>query len=516
MKKCIVLLLCLVCVLTACSPRGVQPFSVEAGQAVWQQVAEPAVAARVAQRIPLPEGYAMVADWGDWGLMIARVVSSDGTELYGVWRDGREVLPCRYTRLAVDGAYALGQFYDEEGMWWEVYNRDGACVVGTTMDNARLRTVSDRYFVLYTDEGAQMFDEGGNACFADGVLAADEGMAVCGDYLLSYSTTKHAACVWQLYTSARGSTAFLRRRFEGDGRYTAVYMGGRFLVTRLSTGTATDYTYLDVVNGQSYYVRQEAWWYDAEQDRLTPTRLDYVLLATRSAYTPGITSAEVQALHLREGYTVVTVAALNDYGLHQSERYYVVDASATRMARYAEGVTPTSIWYRGDRGFVGSSLADGVAAMYDWQGNLLWQDKRHNYATMQWQWGRFVASYMQDGVAVYGAFDADGRVAVPFAYQYLSPYVEGYAVARLDGGYYRVDAEGVLLAEVAPACPDYWMGYGVYAFREGDKVGLCNLRGDVLEPAAWQQAVAVGTGANGRTYVVMASDGCQTVLILAE
>lgn len=494
--------------LAACHSHGAQSFTVEAGRAAFVQRAEPSALGTVACRTTLPDGYYFEADWGDSGILAYRVLDPDfGTTRYGVLRGGDTVLPFQYTAIERVGDFLVGRYRAEDVVSIEVYDATGHLLVGTDDTSAGVRAVGDDYFVLYTDSKAQMFDGEGKAFFHDGVLLPTDAVSQCGDYFL----TAHKGNAYTIWDGPN----VLRRRFEAaDTRYLVAYVGERFLVTALTAGTADSHTYVEVTDEGTQYFVQQAWWYDPVTDALTPLSLDYVLLAVRNPYTPGLSAAAIESLSLQAGYSAFVVAELNTYGVHTADRYYVADANAALWVRYPTGINADAIYYRSDLGCVGSAADGGTALLYDLAGNLVWQNSEHAYATMRWQSGRFVASYHRDGVTRYGAFDSAGKVAVPFQYDYLSPYVDGRAVARVGSQYYTVDATGRQLGTVSIACPEHWLGFGLYTYIQGGKVGVKNLTGAVVEPAQWDAIDGVGINDEGRTYVVGTSGTTQTLLVL--
>lgn len=510
------LILCVMMCAVACGPQGVRvgPFSVQAGEAAWQQVPDPTMPTAELKRVTLPEGLHFVADWGDLGIEVY-TTQDDGTVLFGLWRDGQMVLPCRYVAMRRNGQYIFTQFYGPDEVYMDVRDREGEVIAGTTDSTAGLYALGD-YFVLYTDSAAQMFDSQGNACFADGVLSAGDAVSVCGDYVLTANTAMGMYSVWQLYASQRGVMAFLRHRFYDETlRYQVAYVGNRFLVTAIGEGTAQDYTYIEVQEGVAHYMRQQAWWYDATRDTLAPARLDYVLLSVKNKYTPGIGEAEVRAMHLNEGYSVAVVAECNDYKVHEGERYYAINGDANLWVRYPAGINPTAIFFRDGVGFVGSAAGGSAAVLYDMAGNLLWQRRDYAYATMTWQGGRMVCSRIEDGVLRYGALDEAGNVVIDYVYDYMSPFFDGKCVARREGQYYLLNGAGAMVEIVSLAGNEQWLAYGLYAFERDGKMGVRNLAGQELLDARFGAIEAVGMDEDGHPYVVaVAEEGGRTQIVL--
>jgi len=493
----------------ACTPRTVQRFTVEGGRAAFAQLPDATMPGEVARTIGLPAGAEFVSDWGDMGLLVSRTFDEEGVVTrYGVWRDDEYVLPCDYRRIELVGDFYLTRYALLDARRVEVHDREGTLLVGTEDASAGAVAVSEDYFVFYTDSDAQLFDRAGDAYFLDGVLRPSDCVSVCGDYVVTLDATGSSLCIWD------GSN-ILRHRFAADDtRYVYAYVGGRFLVTAISAGSDKTYTYIEHLDGETYYMRQQAWWYDPLTDTTAKADLGYVVLSVRNAYTAGLSQEEVAAMHLNAGYSAVVVAELDDFKVHVSDRYYVMDAEARLAARYPVGINPTAIYFRADRGFVGSSHATSAAALYDIGCNLVWQDKSHAYATMRWQGDRLTASYYEDGLAYYGAFDSEGNVAVPFRYRYMSPYFEGRAAVRDGDAYYVLDAAGNVLSSIAISCPEHWLGYGLYTYSEGGKVGAKNFAGEVIIAPTSQQFTSIGVTADGSTYLLSQQGDTQTVLVL--
>jgi len=501
----LVLLLSIAVFAIACSPHGTVAFGVEAGKAAIAEAPEPTLPTCVQRQYDLSAGLRLAAEWGEMGALVGRTVGD--TTLYGVVKDGVEVLPARYVQLGYTGAFYVGRYYADDSLLVEVYDAAGTLLVGVDDSSARVGAVGKDYFMLYTDQNAQLFDKTGTAVFREGILTPADAVSVCGDYFLSANAASGSFAIWD-------GPNIVRRRFAApDVRYSVAYMGGRFLITALSVATADDYTYIETDNG-TRFMRQEAWWYDADLDRLTSVQLDYVLLSVYNEYTPALSPDEWQAMHLREGYSVAVVAECNAYGVHDGDRYYAMDGNAALQMRYPQNIPASAILYRAERGFVGSAAAGGAAALYDYAGNLVWQDKAHTYATMSWQSGRLVASFVQDGVAYYGAFDSEGQVAVDFVYRYMSPYREGRCVALDASGYVVLSGAGEVLARIDPVSPEYWHNFGIYAYRDGGKIGLKNWKGDIVAPAVWESMTAVGYNAEGNVYAVAQEGETQTILVL--
>ena len=511
MKRILVLLvvLSLAFAAFACTPHTVQGFTIESGRAAFAQLDDPTLPREVVRSIRLPAGTSFVADWGDMGVLVSQAFGEEGTiTRYGVWRDDAYVLPCEYRRLEVVGDFYLTQYHLLDERKVEVFDRTGTLLVGTADTSAGVVAVSSDYFVFYTDTDAQLFDSEGNAYFLDGVLRSGDRVSVCGDYVVTIDATGSSLCIWD------GSN-ILRHRFSADDtRYVMAYVGDRFLVTAISAGTEKNYTYIEEQDGQTYYMRQQAWWYDPVTDVTVKADLDYVVLSVRNAYTPAVSREEVAAMHLRTGYSAVVVAELDERKVHVSDRYYVMDSEARLVVRYPVGINPTAIYYRADRGFVGSSHTASAAALYDLAGNLIWQDKSHTYATMRWQGDRLTASYYEDGVTHHGAFDSEGNVAVPFDYRYMSPYFEGLAVAGDADTYYVLDAAGKVLSTIDVACPEHWLGYGLYTYRQGDYTGVKNFAGQVVVAPTSQTITSIGITVDGSTYLICQEGDTQTVLVL--
>lgn len=508
MKK-TALLLVLVLLLSvafACTPKSVQSFTVEAGKAAFVQE-ENARPTRVTATVDLPAGKSFVADWGEAGVLVADVMDEEtGAALYGVWRDGAYLLPCTFRRVDYAAPYYVAQYRDMESQGIEVYDRTGRMLVGSQDTSARVVVVSDEYFALYTTQNAQLFDAEGEAYFGEGIMQPTESVSACGQYVLTIDTALGSCRVWD------GKNVLRRRFYEQDVRYVAAYIDGRFFVTALGKGTQNNYTYIEKTADETVYMRQRAWWYYPETDVLEPTTIDYVLLSVVNACTAGVDATSWRTYGLNEGYSAAVVAELDRDKVHAGERYYVLDKDARPVVRYPVDVNPTAIRFRDDVGFAGSSLVSGAAALYDLACNMLWQKNDRRYATMRWQWGRLVASYREDGRTLYGAFDAEGNVAVDFVYDYMSPYFGDRCAAKTDGRYVLLDGAGTPRTSIEIACPEHWLGYGVYAFRAGASVGVKNFAEETIVAAEWDALTAIGRNADGTLYIVARKGDTQRVL----
>ena len=503
MKTRTIALLCLVALVVAslggCAST-VTPFSRAMGRAVWVQQSTPTLWQGGGDSVVLPDGYVFVADWGRHGYMLAR--PQEGYTLYGVWRDGAWVLPCSHIALTRAGNFYMGAYYRDEALQYDVYNAQGTIIAGTKSD-ATLYPLDDTHFVLYSAGKAQVADDQGKPYFINNLFTTADSFAMCGDYLLSYRASDFSCRVWQLALDARGEgMAMLLHTFAApDTRYTAVYCGGRFLVTALSAATADDYTYMDLVDGNTQYLRQQAWWYDPNMDELTKANLDFVLLGVRGTYAPGAAEADKQAIALAEGYTAVSVAVTNSQRLRESTRTYVMDKEGHLVLAYPADINPTALAYREDVGYL--SAKQTAACLYGLDGNLLWQDARYAYTAMVWQNERLVAAYSDQSGTYYGAFDVVGDVVVPFQYEYVAPFVQGVSMAKRADGYVRLNHNGVETQVVTDiACEAYWLGYGCYVYASKGLYGLKNLGGDVVLDADWQSLDLVGRNSDGQTYVV--------------
>ena len=483
--------------MAACTPKAT-PFSREMGRTIWVQTEAPTLLRQGGATIELPSGFNFAGDWAHMGFLLSE--KQQGTTLYGVWREGGWVLPCRFITLTRAGNFFMGAYYYKEELLYEVYNRLGTMVVGTKSD-ATLYPLDDTRFVLFAKGQAQVFDEEGRTYFADNLLTTYDSFAMCDDYLLSYRSTDFSCRIWQLCLDAeRHGMALLLHNFAEEGtRYSAVYCQGRFLITAL-TETQTDYTYMDFVDGQTYFVRQQAWWYYPETGELSPVRLDFVLLGMRGKYAPGASETDKKAIGLAEGYTAVAVAVINRQGLRESTRYYVMNDKAQTVWAYPADINPNAVSYSNDVGFVSAQLTP--ARLYGLDGNMMWQAADHDYTGMVWQDERLVAAYSDNQGTHYGAFDVDGKITVPFRYEYVAPFVQGVSMAKRADGYVRLNHTGVETMSVTDiACEAYWLAYGCYVFERQGLYGVKNINGDVVLQAEWQAFDRVGRTDEG-VYVV--------------
>lgn len=493
---CVILVLALLLLaLTACNT--IQPFSTQMGKQAWVQQRVPVSLGSVESTVVLPVGYNFVSDWGDMGLCLSR--DNDGYAMYGVWAKTGWILPCKYVEIVRSGSYYMAVYYQDNFVKHEVFDRSGQMIVGT-VESGQLQALGEDFFVLYGKKQAQVFGRDGTAYFSDNLFGLSHSFAWCDGYLISYNTTDYSCCLWQLEKDVKGNPMpILLHAFQEKGhRYTPIYTNGRFLVTSLCEGTPEHYTYFEILDGVSYYVWQDAWWFDPSDGSLSWVDLGYVVLGARSRYTVGLRPEDRETVSLADGYTAVSVAVLNEYKLNEYSRYYVMDEKGKLVLTYPKNLNPSALRYREDVGYITANWT--AAALYGLDGNMLWQNKVHDYTSMRWQSDRLVACYVDVQGSRYGAFDIDGNIVVPFDYDYLAPFVDGVSIARKGDRYYRIAGDS--LEEVEDlACEDYWLAYGCYVVADGNKYALKNLRGDQIA-TGYDALVTIGTDAQGRVYVL--------------
>lgn len=92
-----------------------------------------------------------------------------------------------------------------------------------------------------------------------------------------------------------------------------------------------------------------------------------------------------------------------------------------------------------------------------------------------------VAIDRPDGTRKFGVIDRQGKEVVPFEFDEMIPWINGYSAVEKDGKFSVIDRSGRLLTPLrSERC--YYMGGPVIGLYRDDKTGILDLTGNVLIP----------------------------------
>lgn len=468
----ILLLLGTAC-LAACRPAATTDNAIG-----WVQDAQPVLPTKAERVFTLPDGTRPVSSCADcW------VVQDVETELFGIMDSAAQwTMPCQYRSMAVDEGFVLAQSRVDEEQAYTVATASGQVLAHYT-DSVTIRAIGRDLCAVYTDRYAQVFDRNGTSYFINGALSPNLYFAACDDYLLGHDSATGAYYIWELYRQNGKGSAFLAAAYEQeDALYQVAYLGNsRFwIITSMPVSQASQQTYAQMIDGTLYRVRQQSEILDfTRSTEPTVAAINYVVLDIVNAYTPHLSLSARQSLPYQTNRTAVAIATLQTDGTVSSTCYALIaNESLARTAAFPAGIGATGIRYSLDLGFVGAQHSDYSVALYRTDGSLAWQHRDAQYQAMSWQNGMYVCAKLSNTTPVYGAYDAEGRVAVPFIYDYLSPFIEGYAIAKQNGVYYRL--HGTATTPLSITSGDWFLPYGCYTAAAADKQTLYNLQGAPL------------------------------------
>ncbi len=512
MKRVIPVILILVCLSLAlgCSPKkeskvfawtdrdsgrpiGLQEaFDLPEGEELMQVIAQGGKTVAVATRSLLDEG-----DDPDAPIYDYRLYDPAGERLLTGAID-----------MLIDGVFVWCAYFNAaREIEQKVYDCTGKLLYNAGVELS-VAAVDDSFVAVYSSEWSQLVDREGRTYLAEGSMSVNETYSVCDKWLLTYSASDGAYGIWELSaTSDVGVAVLLQRYVPQDTVYSVAYLGdGRFWV--VTTGQNVDGAdYVERVDDKEHVLHQTSRVYNAKTGE-TSSFGEGIVLGLVNAYSPQLAIEEKTALPYPKGYTAANTALLQN-GVRVGSRYVVIDnASGETVASFPYEGAPLSTVYSDGNLFLGGGEAGYAVALYDKEGNLRWRNDDHPYQDVKWSDGRLTCAYLADGWLRYGAFDQDGKVAVPFVYGYISPFAGGRAVAYSDG-YCLIDQGGAAITPIDPV-PDYPMwGLGLYAVRADDEVTLYNFAGETLLLGA--SNVRVDRDGEGSPLVVATQGGVTKV-----
>lgn len=246
-----------------------------------------------------------------------------------------------------------------------------------------------------------------------------------------------------------------------DDYYTeSLYLGdGRFYVhTEWTVDSDAEYTYS---YGGEYY-RAVRYFYYPDTDSRTQYNSSYIFLncvntyyenaSGRCTYDAGSTSVNVSpSSFLNPGYTY------SSFGLFVTEdktAYYdqfildgdldIVFSLTGNFGIEYEGSTDRDevgfydMLMQCSDGYCYARLTPSALRVYRTDGSLAFENDDYDLLSVSMQNGIFIVGIDDDGDTLYGGFDTEGNLVIPFSYSYIEPFRSFYTYAVTAEGNTRV------------------------------------------------------------------------------
>ncbi len=513
-----VLIICVVCGFAACEKihLPLDRFNVEAGRAAFIQ-AEEGLLPTLAVKIEVPEETMPYSPHLDTGVLI---VSADSDEVdedfnpipaYGIADlSGNLLAECIYDRVAVSGNFLMAELEGSAGtgesLSYDFYYKDGTKLFNTENVINGFAAISEDYFVLYTEEASEVFYKDGNAIFGTNrQLSSEYCYSVCGEYLFAHEPESAIFFIFRIF---QGSPILVNSFVSGSTKlYSVGYLGnGNFIVAATDVEDGSDYDYWTYIDSSRYNYSQTVKIYNPNSGEKA-FETDVIIAGVINKYTPSIIYTERKNYNLEEGYSALLTIKVNGEKQSTGSECYVVNGEGLTVLRMPEGLTPFMLTYKYDSGFAGNALSGYAAALFDLSGAALWTKNDVEYYAQSYGYGRYVLAKTVSGVLCYGMLDGNGNTIIDFNLDFLSGFSGEYAIAELDGSYYRVNRSGELSAVIDDIREDnLQLSFNCYVYTESGKIGLKNFCGDILVAADYDDVEYLGV-TGGQIFAIFIKDG---------
>ncbi|NCA66662.1 MAG: hypothetical protein EOM87_01210 [Clostridia bacterium] len=517
MKKVIVFILLAIfisIILTSCNKPPVdttERFTIAAGRAAFVEASN-AVMFTTATKLIAPENAYIAVPYEDIGIMVIKAESGEEDEdnnpvmLFGIADiEGAILVACDYISISVSGNFCMATRDEGENYSYDFYYKDGNLLFSTENVIDNFAAIDDEYFVLYTTNNSEVFNNKGKAMFGLArQLTSAYSYSVCGNYLFAQEPTKALYFIYEIVDeSILLSKSYIS---TANSIYSIGYIGnGDFLVSATSIGTASSYDYSDTIDNTKHYFMQTVKIYNAVTNSEKIIMLEKLLIGIVNKYTPTIPFHSRKTLNLKEGYSAVCVLDINDNKERIGQRYYVMNKDCVLTVKMVEGMTPFMFTYKNELGFAGIAVSNYSAALFSLSGDVIWRKDDAEYYAQSFNSNLYVlAKTVGDGLR-YGLLDESGNTLIDFNLQFLATFVDGKSVAKYNGAYYRVDYSGALgetIEDIRDGNTQF--AFNCYIFEDNGKLGVKNYAGNILIPADYDNIEYQGY-VGEKTYIILKS-----------
>lgn len=520
----ILIVCCLFCSCKTTNETKLERYTVEVGRKVFVQENQTDLT-KVAD-FTLPDGYRFLEPLDEQTYIVYKKLDEtkddETNNRYGlVDSDGKVLIECKYESISYSGKFIHGEYYTENAtLVSDVYYIDGVKLMSTDTI-IELYALDDEFCILYYDGMSQLFDKNGTTYFrANSQMSANVYYSICDGYLFGYDADRGDWYIWQLFQNVGSKEPYgfvvLKQLFVSENSiYTVAYVGNYSYLVVETINDSTDYDYFENINGTTYYIKQKTYFYNVLNDQKSDYDSEYPILSITNKYTPSLNINKRRALNLNDGYSQVNAGIISDDGERTGFRYFAINDKGEFVIRYPESVTASAVRFIDGYGFTGGAGIGSSAGLYYMNCEPVWQKTDREYYAQSFSSGMYVASYSTaDGIR-YVAFDVDGNVKIDFEYAYISPFSNGYALARsIDGKNAIIDANG----KIIEAVNDFYSlstatSYGVYAFVSDDSYGLKTFDGSTLIYAEYDSFAYIGK-VEGKIVAVCTESGVDYVYII--
>ncbi len=500
--------LALVIVLSGCTPepvveKFVERFTVAAGRDAIKQTADATLPTQ-AEEIIIPSGYYPVEILSG-GIIKISDVAEEGGNVGLCSSNGAVLVPAEYAAIVQSGPFFMAYQTGDNGRTYFFFYRNGSSIPITIDDEeVVMYALSDKFFVVKNTVDSQVFDKDGKAYFAT-MLSASTDYTVGDNYIIACNSKTNLNSI---YDTSDGYARHIKSYFgdyERNLYYNLIYQGGgKFLAIANYIAGTSNYSYRVSTEKGDVCYGQRLYSYNAETDESADINADFHILSITNRYSQGLTYEEKAAFSLQDGYNSVWVAETDEDKYLSASVAYVMNSDCILTVRFQESLSAELLTYKGGLGFSGNALADYSAGLFGLDGKAVWS-VQGSYQYQNYNNGYLVAGRVQDGVTRYGAFDSDGNVAIPFDYEFLSSFAEGYAVGKTAENWVIVDKDGnTVVIDGFEGKLTALFAY-TYSFTAGGKVGVRSYAGEELIGAEYAAVINYGYS-DGVVYYIL-SDG---------
>lgn len=238
-----------------------------------------------------------------------------------------------------------------------------------------------------------------------------------------------------------------------DDYYTeSLYLGGgKFYVhTEWTVTSSDDYTYC--YDGE--YYRAVRYFYYPDSDSRTQYSSSYIFLncvntyydnaSGRCTYDTDSGSANVKpSTFLNPGYTYSSFGlfigadktAYYDQFILDSDLDIVFSLTGNFGIEYEGAADRDEVGFydmlmQCSDGYCYARLTPSALRVYNSDGSLAFENDEYDFLSVNMQNGIFIVGIDKDGSTVYGGFDMQGNLVIPFDYSYIEPFRSFYTYAK--------------------------------------------------------------------------------------
>ncbi len=519
MKKLVSALLCLIIalLLAACvktSYEEVERFTIAAGRGAYIQ-ARDTVMPSASVKLSVPEGTLPVMPYEDAGIIIVSADTDmvddnfDTIKAFGAADlAGNLLVECVYSEISVSGNFLMAIHDDGEEISYDFYYKDGAKLFATGNVINNFAAIDEDYFAVYTEYNSEVFYKSGAALFGQArQLTSAYHYSLCGEFLLAHEPEQAHYFIYRIVENS----ILLQKSYMSTVNilYNIGYIGqGDFLISAMQTATAQQHMYSDMIDDSTHYLNQSLKVYNPVSGEKAISS-EIIIIGIVNRYTPTILYTERKRLNLKEGYSAAYALKLNSEKARIGQEAYVINRNGTAVVRLHGGLSPFTITYKNDYGFAGNAVSGYSAALFDLSGAALFMKSDSEYYAQSYNNGRYTLAKMTSSGLLYGLLDSNGEAIIDFELQFLATFVSNYSVAKKDDVYFRINANGDLLAVIEDIYGDNTQFvFNCYTYLEDSKIGVKNYAGEVLIQAAYDSVVFRGY-VGDKVYILLA-DGDNT------